>query len=308
MAGEPMPYRGKLTLQIAASWSLLSCWLPLFWPADGGALGLRIAGLAALACAPSLWIASFRPPHNWAAVLLTALARPLAAATVLLGMDSLAWPVQTWLVAELLLLPLLGAALLGWLRSHVLTLEAERPRLESVLPSELRSGRWLVALVRHRGCTFCRETLAELGQREPDIAAQGFQLAVVHMGDEASGAVIAARYGLRETHMVADPKRELYRALDLPRGGMRQMFGPRIWWRGFVAGVLRGHWVGGLEGDGFQLGGAVRLTDGHAEVLHRARDAADIGNWSQIVAALPDASIAAQHERQVSGRTPAESA
>lgn len=114
----------------------------------------------------------------------------------------------------------------------------------------------LVVLLRHSGCTFCKQTLADLARWHEGIRSAGVHLAIVTMSSSPRDTrALARRYGVEASGCYADPDRVLYRALELKRAGFFQLFGPRV----IVAGVraaLRGHGVGKLEGDGFQLPGA----------------------------------------------------
>ncbi|MBS0198350.1 MAG: AhpC/TSA family protein [Planctomycetes bacterium] len=118
----------------------------------------------------------------------------------------------------------------------------------------------LVVLLRHSGCTFCRETLADLGSREDAIAAAGVNIAVVGMSPAVELEALAQKYGLRTAACFADPDRCVYRSLQLGRGTFTQLFGPRVWWRGLAAAK---YGIGKLEGDGFQMPGAF--------IIHRVR-------------------------------------
>jgi len=114
----------------------------------------------------------------------------------------------------------------------------------------------LLVFVRHSGCTFCGETLADLAKaREPGGPAASLAVAVVQMGTLEQGRRLLDRHGLTDVPVVSDPDRSLYRAVDLGRGGLGQLFGLRVWWRAMGA-IFRGHFIGRLVGDGFQMPGA----------------------------------------------------
>jgi len=119
----------------------------------------------------------------------------------------------------------------------------------------------LVVLLRHAGCTFCKQTLADLERWQQGIRSAGLHLAIVSMSSTPGETrALARRYGVEASGCFADPERMLYRALELKRGRFVQLFGPRVILAG-VRAALRGHGVGRLEGDGFQMPGAF--------VLHR---------------------------------------
>jgi peroxiredoxin len=147
------------------------------------------------------------------------------------------------------------------------------------LAERSRQGTVLLALVRHAGCTFCKEALADLGEARERIENTGARPVVVHMGEPGSLDRLMARHGLEGVETVADPDRRLYRALELPRGSFSQLFGLRVWVRGFIA-TMRGHLVGGLKGDGFQMPGTVVLRDGVVVARHDHETAADRADFA----------------------------
>lgn len=120
----------------------------------------------------------------------------------------------------------------------------------------------LLVVLRHAGCPFCREALSELARLRPALENQGVRIVLAHMGTPKVGASMAARYGLDDLDRVADPNRLLYHALGLRRASLSQLLGPRVWWRGFFAGILRGHGIGLIRNDGFQMGGVFLLHQG----------------------------------------------
>ncbi len=138
-----------------------------------------------------------------------------------------------------------------------------------------RRGPILLLLVRHSGCTFCGEALADLARaRRTDERVAAMPAVVVQMGTREQGRRLLDRHGLEDVPVVSDPDRHLYRALELRRGSLGQLFGPRMWWRGLLA-TFRGHLVGRLVGDGFQMPGAFVIDRGRVVRAFRHRDAAD---------------------------------
>ena len=128
----------------------------------------------------------------------------------------------------------------------------------------------LVLFLRHSGCTFCREAAADLAAKRAGIEARGVRAMVVLMSDDPRAAGFLAKYGLGDVSRVSDPSGRTYRAFGLRRGTAWQLFGPRMFWRGLVAGIVRGHGVGALEGDGFQMPGTFLV---HLGVIVKAQPA-----------------------------------
>ncbi len=127
----------------------------------------------------------------------------------------------------------------------------------------------LLVFMRHFGCTFCREAMEDLGRNRDHIESEGTRICIVHMSPPDRADEFFAKYGLADVSRISDPEKSLYQAFGLPRGDFKQMFGWKSWLRGFFAGVVKGHWVGKEEGDGWQMPGAFLLYKD--EIVHSFR-------------------------------------
>ena len=143
----------------------------------------------------------------------------------------------------------------------------------------------LMAFLRHTGCPFCREAAADLAQERAMFESLGVRLALVHMGDDRLGKQFFESYGLADMPRVADPERTLYRAFKLRRGGLRQLFGIRVWRRA-VSAALRGHWPGAFQGDSFQMPGLFLIRNGEIVRTFRYETAADRPDYAEFVCGL----------------------
>lgn len=132
-----------------------------------------------------------------------------------------------------------------------------------------------VALVflRHFGCTFTRQILRGLEDLEESARTRGAELVLVHM--LKSGDEIRYLGGHEDVARIADPDCKLYRAFGLGKGGLLELFGPRVWWLGFVS-VFKGCGVGHLAGDGLQMPGAFLFHRGEITAAQRAHSASDL--------------------------------
>ena len=134
--------------------------------------------------------------------------------------------------------------------------------------ADLSAGRAvLVVFIRHAGCTFCREALANLAAARPQLEAARIRIAIVHMSTTAVAAALFNRYGLGDLDQFSDPQCRLFRAFDLVRGKLWQVLGPTAIFRGLPA-LLR-HGIGKVDGDGFQLGGVI-FDPGQPDSFRRA--------------------------------------
>lgn len=154
-------------------------------------------------------------------------------------------------------------------------LEATQTNQGTTLGELSRRRPTLVVFLRHTGCTFCRQALADLRLRRRFIQEQGTQLVLVHLGSEEQAAEFFPRYELGEVPRISDPQGALYRAFGLARGTWRQLLGWRVWWRGLIAALVERHGWGGLKGDGRQMPGVFLISQGRIVRGYRHATSAD---------------------------------
>lgn len=146
------------------------------------------------------------------------------------------------------------------------------------LSAYLQRRRALVLFLRHSGCTFCREALADIALHRRAVEEEGTSIVIVHMMTLERGAAFLARYGLSDLCHVSDPKRIVYAAFDVARGSLRQLIAPAVFLRGLEA-TLNGHGVGAAEGDPFQMPGLLLVQGGEIIDRFEFRTAADRPNY-----------------------------
>ncbi|MEZ6069611.1 MAG: SelL-related redox protein [Pirellulales bacterium] len=151
-----------------------------------------------------------------------------------------------------------------------------------------RSTPLLLLFLRHSGCTFCRQALADVARRREALEAAGIRLALVHMGSEVDAAATFPAYGLGELPRFSDPECRLYRAFGLERGRWSQIWGPRVWWPGLVS-LLSGNGIGPLHGDVFRMPGAFLIQDGAIVHAFRHETSADRPDYGAFIRAARNA-------------------
>lgn len=164
--------------------------------------------------------------------------------------------------------------------------QAPAPAPSVTLQSLSQSGRVLVLFVRHAGCTFCREALADLRQQLATLRSRGLSTVLVHMGDAADGHQLLRDFQLNGVGVISDPDRRLYRAFDLRRGGFQQLFGPAVIWRALAGGAFFRYGVGRLVGDGMQLGGLFLLDHGQIVAAQRNQHSGERPELEQLTCHL----------------------
>ena len=139
-----------------------------------------------------------------------------------------------------------------------------------------RQSPLLVVFLRHAGCAFCRETLAELEQRREEIEARGARIVLVHMiDDDAEAEMFFARYRLHDVPRINDSQQSVYRLFGLKRGSISEVMGVGVWWQGFKSIFMRGHVPGIPKGDIFQLPGAFLVEDGQIVREFKSRNSVE---------------------------------
>lgn len=150
------------------------------------------------------------------------------------------------------------------------------------------TNRWptLLVFLRHFGCTFCREALADLAEVRAGIEVKGTRIVVAHMlENENEAAQELKKYGLGSLPHISDPESLLYKKFELRRGSLGQLFGFKVWIRGFFAGLLNGHGVGTMKGDGFQMPGVFLLHRGRVLRSYVHDSAADRPDYEALAQA-----------------------
>ena len=302
----------RLALAAAAVYNVLwGGWVIL----DPGAI-FRLSGLAPPAY-PQIWqcvgmivgvygvgyaIAATAPLHHWPIVLVGLLGKifgPIGfAGAVLRGELPWSWgwtivfnDLVWWAPFGLILLAAgrvatsRGADAEGGQPSVELALRLARCQTGESLLSLSRRRPRLVVCLRHLGCTFCRESLADLARLRPEIERSGTGIVLVHPGTDDRAGELFATYDLDDLPRFADPDRVLYRSLGLSRGSLLQLAGPRVVWRALVA-TLRGHRAGRTGGDVRQMPGVFLVDHGRLVEAFRHRDVAERPDYGEIAAAL----------------------
>lgn len=152
------------------------------------------------------------------------------------------------------------------------------------LRDQLGSGTTLIVFLRHFGCMFCRETLADMrkiSEEDPRFPDTLF----FYQGSATEGRAFLRRYwpGLRA---VADQRAEFYEGFGVERAGLVKALGPKVW-RARSQAKAKGHENGERSGDIWRMPGAFLVHGGEIVWAHEyghAADHPDYGEISQVAA------------------------
>ena len=126
----------------------------------------------------------------------------------------------------------------------------------------------ILVFLRHFGCIFCREQIAELRQFKAE------NIVLVCMGRIQETQEFKRKMEIPQT-MVSDPNKLLYEAFALRRGSFGQVLSPTLT-RKSIRLLKGGHRMGMLKGDPWMLAGVFRIEpDGDVSFAHYATDISD---------------------------------
>jgi hypothetical protein len=145
----------------------------------------------------------------------------------------------------------------------------------------------LLVFLRHFGCTFCREAIAELASKQTGIQATGSKIVFVHMSEDKEAAVLFEEYGMGDVARVSDPSGDIYRTFNLHRGNWRQLLGWKVLKRGVEAGLIKGHGVGLPAGDIRQMPGVFLIYRGELLKSFRHKSASDRPDYTAMANIWP---------------------
>ncbi len=142
----------------------------------------------------------------------------------------------------------------------------------------------VLVLVRHFGCLFCQEQVAELTGQEDEIVARGARLVVIGNGAPTFIAGFRDRVGF-DGLLYTDPTRRVYAALGMTRR-LRSSFNLRTL-RQALRAYRSGHRQGAVQGDPWQQGGvAIVSPSGERVFEYRSAFAGDHPPVADLLRAL----------------------
>ncbi len=265
---------------------------PQIWQCLGMVIGVYGVGYI---------LASRNPFQHWVIVLVGLLGKvfgpigfvwfalqgqlPWAMGALIIFNDLIWWYPFSMILYKLYKRPHLFDATLTGMFSQDESITLEMFDTSEGMTLQSMSEKWptMMVFLRHFGCTFCREALDDLADQRDQIELRGARIVLVHMEEEERAQELLNKMGLGDVPHISDPESILYKKFQLRRGGMTQLFGPKVWWRGLIAGFVKGHGVGRESGDVFQMPGVFLLSKGRVIRKYIHKSAADRPDYGQLV-------------------------
>ena len=121
---------------------------------------------------------------------------------------------------------------------------------------------------------------------EEEFTAKGARLAAIGMGIPEMAADFREKQDVRFPLLV-DRTKETYRALEMKRGNLWDVAGPKNWLR-YAKGIATGHGVAKPQQDPLQMGGViVAERGGGVRYVFRSSAAAENPPVDEVLAAVP---------------------
>ncbi len=121
----------------------------------------------------------------------------------------------------------------------------------------------MLVFLRHFGCVFCKEAMADLAENRASFEKKGVNMVFVHMAKSEVADQYFLNYQLEGVHHISDPECRFYSAFGVLKGRFSQLYGLRTWMRGFSA-QRQGHKLEMTKslGDSTQMPGIFLIRDG----------------------------------------------
>jgi peroxiredoxin len=178
---------------------------------------------------------------------------------------------------------MLGSSMFGSEQIDAAVLGAYASQTGQTLASLTAKQAVFLVFLRHFGCTFCREAVAEISKKRSAIEKQGVRLAFVHLGTEQKAQWFFKPYGLLDVPRFSDPQGRLYQAFGLVRAELQQYLNFESMRRLFMA-AWKGHFVAYPAGDVQRMPGVFLLQQGEIRKAFRHKLVSDQPDYLALAA------------------------
>jgi hypothetical protein len=143
----------------------------------------------------------------------------------------------------------------------------------------------LLVFLRHFGCSFCRQTLSDVGSLRPELEARGVRPVFVHLGTPERAKPYFEYYGLADVERISDPDAVIYQhpLFALARTHpLSHLFNARVW-VAWLKGALFAYGIGTIREDAHQMPGLFYLKGPLVVRRYRYRTIADEPDYLKLI-------------------------
>lgn len=150
-------------------------------------------------------------------------------------------------------------------------------------PHDFEGERVALYFLRHLGCPLCKEKIAELKDSYSRFEEKKVKIIVVVQSTQKRIEQFGKKEGL-PFPLVADRGRKLYKAFEVPKGGLKEFLPPSVL-KASLRATLKGHMHGRFEGNEFQVPAAFMVSPNGVIIYnHEGKDISDFGDTDEILA------------------------
>lgn len=143
----------------------------------------------------------------------------------------------------------------------------------------LSTDQTLLVFLRHFGCIFCREMVADLKEISAKQASQR-SILFFYQGTVADGRKFFGEHW-SAAHAIADASLKFYQAFGIPKASLGQMLAPAVWRQGMKT-LSKGHRLGIPQGSVRQLPGLMLVKAERIVWRHDFEHAGDHPNFQKL--------------------------
>jgi hypothetical protein len=103
------------------------------------------------------------------------------------------------------------------------------------------------------------------------------------MSENSEAEEFFKKYKIHDPEHISDLDQSFYKSFGLGKGTLKQLFGFKTWYRGFEAGIVNGHGIGWLMGDGLQMPGVFVILEGEIKSKFIHHSVADKPNYIDLM-------------------------
>jgi len=151
--------------------------------------------------------------------------------------------------------------------------------IPGTLRDQLGTDATLLVFLRHFGCMFCRETLADI--RAIAESNPRFPRPLFFSQGSPTEARVLLRAHWPEARAISDPSLAFYEEFGIKQGGLVRMLGPAVWSAKSRA-QSKGHRNGDRSGDIWRLPGIFLVAGDEITWSHEYRHAGDLPDYRSI--------------------------
>ena len=140
-----------------------------------------------------------------------------------------------------------------------------------------------LVFLRQFGCIYCKEALSDVRNILSELDKREISLVLVHMSSLEDSKQYLSKFGLENALQISDPECLLYAEFGLIKGTMGQLFGLKVWSRGFTQMIKGNNYSLRPVGDGFQMPGIFIILNGEVKNMFFYNSIADKPDYLKLI-------------------------